>query len=39
MRSIYLDYLHPLWLRSGVSLFTVLGLASLGLWATRILLA
>lgn len=39
MRSIYLDYLHPLWLRSGVSLFTALGLLALGLWAARILLA
>jgi succinate dehydrogenase / fumarate reductase membrane anchor subunit len=39
MRSIYLDYLHPLWLRSGVSLLTVLGLLALGLWAARILLA
>ncbi|MEW6332310.1 MAG: succinate dehydrogenase, hydrophobic membrane anchor protein, partial [Pseudomonadota bacterium] len=39
MRSIYLDYLHPLWLRSGVSLLTALGLLALGLWAARILLA
>jgi succinate dehydrogenase / fumarate reductase membrane anchor subunit len=39
MRSIFLDYLHPLWLRVSVSLLTVLGLASLGLWAARILLA
>lgn len=38
MRSIYLDYLHPLWLRSIVSLFTVLGLLALGLWAAQILL-
>ena len=39
MRSIYLDYLHPLWLRFSVSLFTALGLLALGLWAARILLA
>ncbi|BAV33844.1 succinate dehydrogenase [Sulfuricaulis limicola] len=39
MRSIYLDYLHPLWLRFSVSLFTGLGLLALGLWAARILLA
>lgn len=38
MRSIYLDYLHPLWLRVSVSLFTVLGLLALGLWAAQILL-
>lgn len=39
MRSIYLDYLHPLWLRFSISLFTALGLLALGLWAARILLA
>jgi succinate dehydrogenase / fumarate reductase membrane anchor subunit len=39
MRSIYLDYLHPLWLRFSVSLFTALGLLALGLWTARILLA
>ena len=39
MRSIYLDYLRPLWLRSIVSLLTALGLLALGLWAARILLA
>ena len=39
MRSIYLDYFHPLWLRFGVSLFTALGLLALGLWAAQILLA
>jgi succinate dehydrogenase / fumarate reductase, membrane anchor subunit len=39
MRSIYLDYLHPLWLRFSVSLLTALGLLALGLWAARILLA
>ncbi len=39
MRSIYLDYLHPLWLRFSISLFTALGLLALGLWAARILFA
>ena len=38
MRSIYLDYLHPLWLRFSFSLITALGLLALGLWAARILL-
>ena len=38
MRSIYLDYVPPLWLRSVVSLLTVLGLVALGLWAAEILL-
>jgi succinate dehydrogenase / fumarate reductase membrane anchor subunit len=39
MRSIYLDYLHPLWLRFSVTLLTALGLLALALWAARILLA
>ena len=39
MRSIYLDYLHPLWLRFSISLLTALGLIALGLWTARILLA
>jgi len=39
MRSIYLDYLHPLWLRFSVTLLTALGLLALALWAVRILLA
>ncbi len=38
MRSIYLDYLHPLWLRFSVSLLTALGLLALGLWAAQIFL-
>lgn len=38
MRSIYLDYVPPLWLRSVVSLLTALGLVALGLWAAEILL-
>ena len=39
MRSIYLDYLHPLWLRISVTLLTAFGLLALGLWAAQILLA
>ena len=38
MRSIYLDYLHPLWLRFSVTLLTVLGLLALTLWAAEILM-
>jgi len=38
MRSIYLDYLHALWLRFCVSLLTALGLLALGLWSVQILL-
>ncbi len=38
MRSVYLDYLHALWVRFTVSLFTALGLIALGLWAVEILL-
>jgi succinate dehydrogenase / fumarate reductase membrane anchor subunit len=38
LRSIYLDYLHPLWLRFGASLLTGFGLLALGLWAAQILL-
>ena len=38
MRSIYLDYLHPLWLRFSVTLLTALGLLALALWAVQILL-
>lgn len=38
MRSIYLDYLHPLWLRFGVTFLTALGLLALALWAVQILL-
>lgn len=39
LRSIYLDYLHPFWLRFSVTLLTALGLLALALWAARILLA
>lgn len=38
MRSVYLDYLHTLWVRFTVSFFTALGLIALGLWAVEILL-
>ena len=39
LRSIYMDYLHPLWLRFGISLLTAFGLLALGLWSAQILLA
>ena len=38
MRSIYLDYLHPLWLHFSVTLLTALGLLALTLWAAEILM-
>lgn len=38
LRSIYMDYLHPLWLRFTVSTVTAFVLAALALWAARILL-
>lgn len=37
MRSVYLDYLHPIWLRFTVSFVTGLGLIAAGLWAVDIL--
>jgi succinate dehydrogenase / fumarate reductase membrane anchor subunit len=39
LRSIYMDYLHPVWLRFSVTLLTALGLLALGLWSAQILLA
>ena len=39
LRSIYLDYLRPVWLRFSVSLLTAFALLALGLWAAQILLA
>jgi len=39
LRSIYMDYLHPLWLRFSISLLTAFGLLALGLWSAQILLA
>lgn len=38
MRSVYMDYVRPLWLRFVVSFATALGLIALGLWAARLLL-
>jgi succinate dehydrogenase / fumarate reductase membrane anchor subunit len=38
LRNVYMDYLHPLWLRFSVSALTALGLMALGLWAAQILL-
>jgi len=37
LRSIYMDYLHPLWLRFSITLLTVFGLVALALWAVQIL--
>ena len=39
MRSIFMDYIHPLWIRFSLSLITAFGLLALGLWAAQILLA
>lgn len=38
LRSIYMDYLHPVWLRFSVSTITAFALAALALWAALILL-
>ncbi|MHB8743254.1 MAG: succinate dehydrogenase, hydrophobic membrane anchor protein [Sulfuricaulis sp.] len=38
LRSLYMDYLHSLWLRFSVSLITAFGLLALGLWSAQILL-
>ena len=38
LRSIYMDYLRPLWLRFSITLLTAFGLASLALWVAQILL-
>jgi succinate dehydrogenase / fumarate reductase membrane anchor subunit len=38
LRSVYIDYVHPLGLRFAVSFLTGLGLIALGLWGARILL-
>lgn len=38
LRSIYMDYLHPLWLRFSVSTATAFGLIALAVWAAYILL-
>lgn len=38
LRSVFLDYLHPLWLRFAVQLVTALSLLALAFWAAQILL-
>lgn len=38
LRSIYLDYVKPAWVRFTVQLLTLLALVALGLWAADILL-
>lgn len=38
MRSVFLDYLKPLWLRALAQLLLVFGLLVLGFWAAQILL-
>ena len=38
MRSVFMDYLHPLWLRLSVLVLTATGLLALGFWAAAILL-
>lgn len=38
LRSIYMDYLHPLWLRFAVTVATAALLLALGLWAGRLFL-
>ncbi len=39
LRSMYMDYLHPLWLRFSLALLTAFGLLALGLWSAQILMA
>lgn len=38
LRSVWMDYLAPTWLRFGVSMLTALGLVLLALWAGHFLL-
>ncbi|MDH4133779.1 MAG: succinate dehydrogenase, hydrophobic membrane anchor protein [Gammaproteobacteria bacterium] len=38
MRSVFLDYLKPLWLRFLIQMLMGLGLLAMGLWAAQILL-
>jgi succinate dehydrogenase / fumarate reductase membrane anchor subunit len=38
MRSVFMDYLHPLWLRLSALALTAMGLLALALWAGQILL-
>ena len=37
LRSVFLDYLHPLWLRFTVQLVTALSLLALAFWTAQIL--
>jgi succinate dehydrogenase / fumarate reductase, membrane anchor subunit len=38
MRSVYLDYLKPLWVRTAISMVTAIALFALALWSADILL-
>jgi succinate dehydrogenase membrane anchor subunit len=38
LRSIYMDYLKPMWLRFTVTVATALAMITLGLWAVNILI-
>jgi succinate dehydrogenase / fumarate reductase membrane anchor subunit len=38
LRSIYLDYLKPTWLRFTVTVSTAVAMIALGLWAAQILI-
>ncbi len=38
MRSVYLDYVKPLWLRFSLQMLTAIGIAGLALWAAQILI-
>lgn len=38
LRSVWMDYLAPTWLRFGASMLTALGLVLLALWAGHLLL-
>jgi succinate dehydrogenase / fumarate reductase membrane anchor subunit len=39
MRSVYLDYLKPLWVRFVVQTLTALALAAMALWSAQILMS
>jgi succinate dehydrogenase membrane anchor subunit len=38
LRSIYMDYLRPMWLRFAISTLTAFGLMALALWCAQILI-
>ena len=38
MRSVYMDYLKPFWVRFTVLVVTLLGLLAVGLWLAQLLL-